>query len=84
MLITSDFETFISIKNIQIKSRLKIEQAFILYVVHNFKVGISLEIVLTKHNLYYIHIQYNTILGRFNWNNAYACCIIVYRNSYYT
>lgn len=42
------------------------EQAFILYLVHNFKVGISLEIVLTKHDLYDKPIQYNTILGRFN------------------
>lgn len=58
------------------------EQAFILYLVHNFKVGISLEIVLTKHDLYDKPIQYNTILGRFNWNNAYACCIIVCINSY--
>lgn len=47
MLITSEFETFILIKNIQIKSNFKMERAFILYLVHNFKVGISLEIVLT-------------------------------------
>lgn len=42
------------------------EQAFILYVVHNFKEGISLDILLTKHDLYDKPIQYNTILGRFN------------------
>lgn len=56
------------------------EQAFILYLVHNLE-GISLEILLTKHDMYDKPIQYNTILGRFNWNNAYACCIGVYRNN---
>lgn len=59
------------------------EQTLIVYLVHNFKEGISLDILLTKHDLYDKPIQHNTILGRFNWNNAYACCIRVYRNNYY-